>query len=127
MTAGLVEVRALPESSTATHSELEGHEIADSWWPGSMLLTVQLAPAPAAGSVEVATLLESSTATHSALDAQEMPVRALLPSALLSVQLALAPSAGSVEVRTLPWLSPPRTANSTSRRRRAGRCRGRCS
>lgn len=88
--------------STATQSEVDGHDRASRELPLSTLLavTVQAALAPSAGSVEVTTLPASSTAAQKVSVGQETPLIFALPSTLVDVHDAA--FVGSVEVTTLP-------------------------
>src|SRR5262245_71964 len=105
---GLVDVAALPASSTATHIDTEGH---DTSWnpPGPPTWSGALHVVGSAGSVVVKTLPRSSTVTHSAVDGQEIRTRQEAPRQFsggsMFVVDQLAASAGSSEVRTLPALS----------------------
>jgi hypothetical protein len=111
--AGSVEVSTL-FASTATHSDVDGHETLWSAHPPEQLSTCVTvhAPAPPVGSVDVTTFPNPSTATQRDTDGQEMPVRTgvtspsipntgLLGSTRTAVQ-AGAPAVGSVEVTTFP-------------------------
>src|SRR5947208_734775 len=69
---GLVELTTLPPLSTATQSDVDGHEMPLIPLLPSTLVTVQ-APAPPVGLVEVTTLPTLSTATQSDVDGHETP------------------------------------------------------
>lgn len=74
---GSCDVSTFPETSTATHSDTDGHDTPDSPWPReasellSTCLTVQ-ARAPPAGLVEVTAFPASSTPTHNDCDKHEI-------------------------------------------------------
>src|SRR5579862_9884088 len=84
---GFVEVRMLPAESVATHSELEGHEIAVSESPPSTL-SLRHRLAPAVGSVELITLPAPSTATHRSAAGQAIPLRATPSIVVGAVQIS---------------------------------------
>jgi hypothetical protein len=75
--AGLVEVRTFPASSTAAHSDADGHEMSSSvgWAPlvvTSLSIRLAVQPeGPTPGSVEVTALPAPSTATHSDADGHD--------------------------------------------------------
>ena len=96
---GLVEVKILPFSSTATHRSALGHDTLFKSSVASMAVTDH-ADAPPVGSVEVTTS-PSPTATHSVAVGQEIPYRVLPPSTSLCAH-AEDPAVGSVDVSTSP-------------------------
>ena len=98
--AGSVEIRTSPRVSTATQSEVEGHETPRRAATLSTLRVVHVGVA-LPGFVEIAASPPVSTTTHSDVEGHEMPSGILptVPGVTLQVGVA---DAGSVEIAAAP-------------------------
>jgi hypothetical protein len=112
---GSVEITLFPASSTATHSEIDGHDTParlaghDVGWPQlSVALSMCAAlhvPAPPVGLVETTAFPALSTATQSDADGHEIPVKMLVPSMLVGALHVGDAAVGSLVSTTFPRLS----------------------
>jgi hypothetical protein len=101
---GFVVIRTRPASSTATHSDVEGHVTDCRLFAPSISDVVQEGDA-AVGSVEINARPEPSIATHNESETQEIPVGIFpLLSMFVAAQAGLA-SVGSVETNATPSAS----------------------
>jgi hypothetical protein len=107
---GSVVISAFPAWSTATHSDLEGHETPLTPLPSMFAGVLQVADAPSAGSVVIVAVPPEKpplSATHSDAGAHDIPVTPMKPKVIRTgaLQVADAPSAGSLVVTAFPKLS----------------------
>jgi D-serine deaminase-like pyridoxal phosphate-dependent protein len=100
----LLETNTSFAPSTATHSDVDGHETATSARAPSTCAALQ-ADAPLVGFVDVMTFPALSTATQNASEGQEMSSMASAGPATCAMVQAEAPPAGLVDVITSPRAS----------------------
>ena len=97
--AGSDEVTTSPASSAATHSDVDGQEIAPRGFAPSISATLH-PPAPLVGSVDATAFPAQSVATHNDGPGHAIPAKCSLPSTLAIGQAD--PAAGWVDVSTFP-------------------------
>ena len=97
--AGSDEVTTSPASSAATHSDVDGQEIAPRGLPPS-ISAIRHPPAPLVGSVDATASPAQSVATHNDAAGHEIPAKCSLRSTLAIVHADAA--AGWVDVSTFP-------------------------
>ena len=100
----------LPDLSTATHSDADGHDMPLMPLAPLIAFVVQVAVVPSAGSELVTALPPLSEATQNDVDGHEIATGNGIPkkpgwSIFLLTQVAAAPSPGSVVVSALPLTS----------------------